>query len=195
MLGRFPIIDRETFPAACTSLRTRGWKRLLRPKPGPKALVLIALAAYFGCTTTGLASARAEPRAPAVQRPEIRQYHGLEAWQYHQNPGNSGQASASLGRSRELNNSISALVISRLFSIQVSNSAAKTSIYRPVATPARIGSQNDPSIGVQIVPESGGDPRLMLDIGTVLGLCYAAFLAVWFWATRFRLRPRSNAPS
>jgi hypothetical protein len=28
--------------------------------------------------------------------------------------------------------------------------------------------------------------RLMLQIGAVLGLAYAAFLAIWFWATRLR---------
>lgn len=35
------------------------------------------------------------------------------------------------------------------------------------------------------------DVRLMTQIGTVLGLVYAAFLTVWFWATRARWNPRS----
>jgi hypothetical protein len=35
----------------------------------------------------------------------------------------------------------------------------------------------------------------MLQIGGVLGLVYVAFLAVWFWATRFRMRPPRSAPS
>jgi hypothetical protein len=33
----------------------------------------------------------------------------------------------------------------------------------------------------------------MLQIGAVLGLVYLAFLAVWFWATRFRIRPPTSA--
>ena len=35
----------------------------------------------------------------------------------------------------------------------------------------------------------------MIRIGATLGLIYLAFLAVWFWATRFRMRPSSSAPS
>jgi hypothetical protein len=35
------------------------------------------------------------------------------------------------------------------------------------------------------------EPRLMLEIGLLLGAVYMAFLGVWFWATRLRRRPRS----
>jgi hypothetical protein len=59
----------------------------------------------------------------------------------------------------------------------------------------RISPSNDRSIGEQIGSENGRDPRLMIRIGATLGLVYLAFLAVWFWATRFRMRPPSSAPS
>ena len=34
------------------------------------------------------------------------------------------------------------------------------------------------------------DARLLMQIGIVLGTIYLAFLTVWFWATRVRLKPR-----
>jgi hypothetical protein len=58
-----------------------------------------------------------------------------------------------------------------------------------------IGAQNDRRIGRAIAVENGKDPRLMLGIAAALGLVYLAFLAVWFWATRIRIRPPSSAPS
>ena len=36
---------------------------------------------------------------------------------------------------------------------------------------------------------------MMLGIAAALGLVYLTFLAVWFWATRLRVRPPSSAPS
>ena len=38
-----------------------------------------------------------------------------------------------------------------------------------------------------------GDSRLMIQIGMALGFLYAAFLSVWFWATRLRGRPDREA--
>ena len=35
------------------------------------------------------------------------------------------------------------------------------------------------------------DARLLMQIGIVLGTIYLAFLTVWFWATRVRLKPRA----
>ncbi len=58
-----------------------------------------------------------------------------------------------------------------------------------------IDSRNDHRIGGAIASETNRDPRVMLDIAAVLGLSYLGFLAVWFWATRVRMRPRSSAPS
>jgi hypothetical protein len=37
------------------------------------------------------------------------------------------------------------------------------------------------------------DPRLLVQIGIVLGLVYTAFLTLWFWATRVRWNPRGMA--
>jgi hypothetical protein len=42
-------------------------------------------------------------------------------------------------------------------------------------------------------PSNGGaaeDGRVLMQLGVVLGLVYAAFLTLWFWATRLRWRPR-----
>jgi hypothetical protein len=41
------------------------------------------------------------------------------------------------------------------------------------------------------IGESLGDSRLMIQLGMALGFVYAAFLSVWFWATRLR-RPRAR---
>jgi hypothetical protein len=35
----------------------------------------------------------------------------------------------------------------------------------------------------------------MFRLGAALGLVYVAFLAAWFWATRFRVRPPRSASS
>jgi len=60
---------------------------------------------------------------------------------------------------------------------------------------AQISTRNTRSIGSWIGAENGRDPRVMLDIAGALGLVYLAFLAVWFWTTRFRMRPSSRAAS
>jgi hypothetical protein len=36
------------------------------------------------------------------------------------------------------------------------------------------------------VSYGGGDSRLLMQVGVVLGTLYLAFLTVWFWATRLR---------
>ncbi len=41
------------------------------------------------------------------------------------------------------------------------------------------------------IGDSLGDSRLMIQLGMALGFVYAAFLSVWFWATRLRRRPGS----
>jgi hypothetical protein len=33
------------------------------------------------------------------------------------------------------------------------------------------------------------DTRLVVQVGMLLGVVYLAFLSVWFWATRARVRP------
>jgi hypothetical protein len=100
-----------------------------------------------------------------------------------------------LSRSGEFVNSISGGVISRLFTPHSPNSISKVEIRTSSRSATQIDRQNDHPIGRQIAAENGRDPRLMLDIAKALGLVYLAFLAVWFWATRFRMRPPSSAPS
>jgi hypothetical protein len=53
----------------------------------------------------------------------------------------------------------------------------------------QIGILNSSQIGSQ----KSRDPSLMLQIGAALGLVYVGFLATWFWATRFRIRPPGDA--
>jgi hypothetical protein len=43
--------------------------------------------------------------------------------------------------------------------------------------------------GRREIGDTLGDSRLMLQLGMTLGFVYAAFLSVWFWATRLRRRP------
>jgi hypothetical protein len=43
--------------------------------------------------------------------------------------------------------------------------------------------------GNREIGDALGDSRLMIQIGMALGFLYAAFLSVWFWATRLRGRP------
>ena len=43
--------------------------------------------------------------------------------------------------------------------------------------------------GNREIGDALGDSRLMIQLGMALGFLYAAFLSVWFWATRLRGRP------
>ena len=43
--------------------------------------------------------------------------------------------------------------------------------------------------GNREIGDALGDSRLMIQLGMALGFVYAAFLSVWFWATRLRGRP------
>jgi hypothetical protein len=194
-MGRFQIIETMTYQAAPISCHGARRRHRLRIQLGPTPILLMASVAYFGPALTGDASARAGPPPHAVKTPEMRQYHVLRPSQYHRASRGSAPGPASLSRSGEFANSISGRVISRLFSPHSPNSISKVRIYDSSRSSARIGRQNDPRIGRQIAAENGRDPRLMLDIAKALGLVYLAFLAVWFWATRFRMRPPSSAPS
>ena len=194
-MGRFRIIETAIDPTVCISRHIDRHRPLLRSRPGLMSIVLAAFAAYFGPTVTGGASARAGPPLRPLQTLETRQYHGLEARQYHRGGRSSAPALASLSRSRELAKSISARVISPYFTSHSPNASPKTMIRTSFALGDRIGARNDRPIGHQIGAENGRGPRVMLDIAAALGLVYLAFLAVWFWATRFRVRPPSSAPS
>ena len=194
-MGRFRIIGTKTHTPVCISRHIDRRRQLLRSRLGLTSIVLAASVAYFAPVAAGAAPARAGPPAGAVQTAEMGQYHGREARQYHRGARSSAPASASLSRSREFVNSISARVISRVFTFYSPNSTSKVMIQTPVRPNDWISPSNDRSIGGQIGSENSRDPRLMIRIGATLGLVYLAFLAVWFWATRFRMRPPSSAPS
>ena len=194
-MGRFRIIGTKILTTACISRHSDRQRQLRRSRLGLMSIVLAASVAYFAPVAAGAAPARAGPPIGAVKTAEMGQYHGLEARQYHRVGRSSAPASASLSRSRKFANSISARVISRLFTSHSPNSTSKVMIQTPVRSNDRISAPNDRSIGRQIGSGNGSDPRLMIRIGATLGLVYLAFLAVWFWATRFRMRPSSSAPS
>ena len=194
-MGRFRIIGTKTFTAVCISRHIYRRRQLLRSRLGLTSIVLAVSVAYFAPVAAGAALARAGPPTRGVQTPEMGQYHSLGAPQYHRVGRSSAPVSASLSRSREFANSISTGVISRLFTFGSPNSTAKVMIQTSVRSNDRISPPNGRSIGGQIGSENSRDPRLMIRIGATLGLVYLAFLAVWFWATRFRMRPSSSAPS
>ena len=194
-MGRFRIIGTKILTTVCISRHSDRRRQLRRSRFGLTSIVLAASVAYFAPVAAGAAPARGGPPIGAVKTAEMRQYHGLEAPQYHGDRRTSAPVSASLSRSRELVNSISARVISRLFTSHSPKSISKFMIHTPVRPIDRISPPNDRSIGGQIGSENSRDPRLMIRIGATLGLIYLAFLAVWFWATRFRMKPSSSAPS
>jgi hypothetical protein len=57
----------------------------------------------------------------------------------------------------------------------------------------RDGFQDALEGGNRDIGEALGDSRLMIQIGMALGFLYAAFLSVWFWATRLRGGPDRDA--
>jgi hypothetical protein len=145
-------------------------------------------------------SASREPKGPRPALPgtwtaEIAQYHGSNRGQYHEITVSSAAVSAWLSGpaspSGEFRNAISTEVISPIFARNSSFASRKGPSGRLAGSSVWIGSQN----ARQIHSEAGGDPRAMLELAAVLGFVYGAFLAVWFWATRFRIRPPSSAPS
>ena len=162
---------------------------------GSIAIGLLAIAACFVPAGTATASPSAGPALRALQTLENKQYHGLAAGQYHRIARSRGPASESFSQWRELGKTISARVISPTFTSRSPNQMTKTVTSRSEATGKRIAFRNGRSIGGRIESENINDPRVMLGIGACLGLCYLTFLAVWFWATRFRMRPPRSAPS
>ncbi len=190
-MGRFRIIETATSTLAriARHIARRGHTRR-----SARGAISIALVAFAVCVAP--ADSNGATRAPrAAKTGEVPQYHRFGATQYHEISRSSGATLAWLGESRELQNAIAMPVISRAFTFHSPNSIMKVKIPRWFPSADRIGGRNDPSIGEQIGTGDGRDPRLMLEIGAALGLCYVAFLAVWFWATRFRMGPPSSAPS
>ena len=95
----------------------------------------------------------------------------------------------------------SAMVGSQAVSRLGSNgmTAAQATAGKRVAVPAIVGTIIDPIRDgfERAVARPGAedaerlrDARLLMQLGIVLGTIYLAFLTVWFWATRVRLKPR-----
>jgi hypothetical protein len=190
-MGSFRIIESKTRPSVCISRHIAHPRSAQRSVVCAISIVLVAFGASIA--PTHALGATTAPRG--VRTGKMAQYHRLEGRQYHEMSWSTGAASAWLGESLEFRNAIPMAVISRLFTLHSPNSISKVMIQHSSRPGDRISSRTDRSIEEQIGRGNGRDPRLMLQIGAVLGLVYLAFLAVWFWATRFRMRPPSSAPS
>lgn len=161
--------------------------------------MLLALVGYVALTSSAAASGR--PELPAAREfGQIGQYHGTWARQYHGIAATFGRLSAWQGASWGSNAKFSAPIAKRVISplFDFHSGISRTKLQKPVASRSadRIAVRNDRSIGAQIgsgTETESRNPRLMLQLGGVFGLVYVAFLAVWFWATRFRMRPPTSA--
>lgn len=157
-------------------------------------MLVVACAASAGAPA---ASALDRPATPTpAKSSEIGQYHPFQsAWYHGKRASFSGLLAPERGSrdtGAEIRTSISTKVISRIpaaFLPRANAETAKPSLFR---SRAQISSRNRASTNGQIA-SSNGDPRLMLQIGAAFGLIYIAFLMVWFWATRFRVRPHGSA--
>jgi hypothetical protein len=158
-----------------------------------------------------------------LQQAQNPQYHSGTSGQYHFSAARMRGVSAwNLGSSRpevEFKNPNAAGVISPAFTFYsgISNANAQQDVLFSIFG-RLFGARNDRSIGNRIGPStcslarcsatvemltgagryqhsapSSPNPRLMLQIGAILGLLYLVFLAVWIWATRFRMRPSRGA--
>lgn len=166
-------------------------------------IVLLTSLAYLVLAANAGASGRPATGTTGAAAPEggqSRQYHGTQGWQYHGIETRFGRSlawrDASSGSAAELNIPITTNVIS----LNSNSNSAIASVKLQKLLFSRPGSQiadrKHGSIGTQIgagTDRQSRDPRLMLQIGAVLGLAYLAFLAVWFWATRFRMRRPKSA--
>jgi hypothetical protein len=120
--------------------------------------------------------------------PHMAQYHGSHGGQYHVGVarfhGGSVLHRATSRRAVELKALIYGSVISPVLHFQPA--------IEPGSTRIAINSSIHPRIPQSIEPRNG-DPRLMLQIGAVLGTIYIVFLATGIWATRVRARPPGRA--
>ena len=133
-----------------------------------------------------------EGQTRQYQGPKRRQYHGIEA-----RLGRTlGWQGASSGSAAELNTPITADLISPNSTSHSAIASAESENLLFSRPGSRIADRNDRSIGTRIgagTDRQSRDPRVMFQIGAILGLAYLAFLAVWIWATRFRIRPPRSA--
>jgi hypothetical protein len=161
------------------------------------SLAYLVLAANAGASDRA-ATGKADALAP--QEAHARQYHGTQGQQYHGIDARVGRTlawqHARNGSAAELAMTITASLISRNSISHSTIAGAKREELLFSRPDVRFADRNDRPISPQIgagTERQSRDLRLMLQIGVVLGLVYLAFLAVWFWATRFRMRPPSSA--
>jgi hypothetical protein len=157
------------------------------------AIVFVASFAYLAPPASARASPGVAHPVPGAKMAKTTQYHGLGGRQYHPSGLSSESDSGWLRESRssngELENTIYPPVISRIFASHSPRPMAKLLISDRHRFDTQIGALN----GSQIGAETSRDPSLMFQIGAALGLVYVGFLATWFWATRFRMRPPRDA--
>jgi hypothetical protein len=72
---------------------------------------------------------------------------------------------------------------------------AETPAHRPTI---RVEYPSEGDRKFAVAPEAAADTgwtdsRIMMQLGMLLGIVYAAFLTVWFWATRIRPQPYGRA--
>jgi hypothetical protein len=152
---------------------------------------------------------RKQPVAAGAVSSQSQQYRHGSPGQYQERRGLPRPVSAwhlALNDARELAYTSTSPLFD--FDFAVSNANLQKAAISPLGSPINLA--NDRSIDPEILtrtcprrscfnqsdPAVAGDTRnerLMLQLGGVFGMFYVAFLAVWFWATRVRGRPPSDA--
>jgi hypothetical protein len=186
-------------------------------------IVLLTLLVSLGTAPFGSAARSPEAREMAgetAHEAQKTQYHGVGSGQYQGQAAALLRISAwNRGIRRnalELTTPIAANVISpfKSFHSGISSANEQYSARFDPETPSRndrsirnrIGSRDclrescssklEAPPGARRYHESAPsdrNPRLMLQLGGVFGLLYLAFLAIWVWATRFRIQPPRGA--
>jgi hypothetical protein len=156
-------------------------------------IVFLAPLTYLAAPASARASPGVVHPVTGAKTAKTTQYHGLEGRQYHRYGLSSASDSRWLRESGsshgELESTISSSVISRILASHSRRPMTKLLISDHPQFDTQVGILN----GSQIGSQKSRDPSLMLQIGAALGLVYVGFLATWFWATRFRMRPPRDA--
>jgi hypothetical protein len=194
---------RRMSTASRASIGTTIWIVLL------VAIVCLARAPAVSAAGNAGASTGKQAAAASAVLSQPKQYHYGNTVQYQERRGLPGPVSAwnrAPNDARELAYTFTSPFFDLDFA--VSNANLQKSVISRSDSSSRLA--NDRSIDLQILTRTcprrscfnGADPalagdttneRLMLQLGGLFGMFYAAFLAVWFWATRVRRRPPSGA--
>ena len=157
------------------------------------AIVFLASLAYLAPSAGARASPGVAHPVTGAKRAKTAQYHGLRGRQYHRNGRSSGSDSGWLHESRSSNGELETItslpVISRISASHSPRPMGNLLMSERLWFDTQIDGLNRSQIG----SERSRDPRPMFQIGAALGLVYVGFLATWFWATRFRMRPPRDA--